>query len=1145
MTMKRISTILVFAGGFTAAIVAQTVSGFISGTITDSSGAVITDAKITLINESNGGRRETTSNDSGDYTFTSVQPGSYSLMVERTGFKQFRRTTIVLAANERLPQDVQMEVGGASETINVEARGDVVQTNSAERSATVTAQQLSTLTLKGRDFMGLLKLLPGVTDKNARESPTNNSLTGLNIQGNREGVYNLTLDGVTNVDTGSNTGPYFEPSADSIAEVHVLLTNYQAEYGRNAGGQINVVTRSGSRQYHGSAYYYKRNEGLNANNFFANRSGLPRSRYRYDLFGYTLGGPAAMPHVFEKTRQKLFFFWAQEFQPTKLPNPLGQLTVPTALERQGDFSRTVQSDGRLIAITDATNGQQFPGNVVPKSRISPNGQALLNIFPLPDTLGPGGQYNYIFQTTTNDPRHVELLRLDYVINASTTFYIRGIHSHEQFEGGQGFVGISANWPQFDYSYSLGGRGISTNLTKIINSTTVNEFTFGVNRGIQDRKPLSDAALARDQRATQGLESLGQFHPEINPLGILPNATFGGVPNAINLMTELKFPFIGRNNIWNFTDNFSAIRGNHTLKFGMYFEPTARNARFQSTFNGQFDFQRNPNNPLDTGWAWSNALVGNFYSYLESNHGVFGWGRFKNLEFYAQDTWKASKRLTLDYGLRFSWLPPNYSAHDNVASFVPALYVAGRIPSLFHPASVNGVRVGQDPRTGGTVPAVLIGGLVPGTGDPYNGIVVASQTPSYPRGLINSRGLQYGPRFGFAYDVIGNGKTAIRGGFGLFYDRILTDEVLEMTANPPLEDNPLLYYGNLNSYLQSQSTLFPGNVLGLTRSGEVPNVMNWSFGAQQGIFYNTLLDVAYVGSAARHLMADRNLNLAPYGANFLPQNGDPTTPGKPLPMNFLRPYRGYGNINVRDFSSTSNYHSLQLRANRRFAKSIQYGVAWTWSKAMDFADTRSTLLPTYAPLRAWMYGKAGFDRTHNLVISYIWDLPGFTGRQFLLRNLLNRWQWSGIMTFQSGSPLGVGMTTTDNADIAGGGDGVRTVVLTNPILARGDRTLTRFFNTAAFARPEQGTYGNAPRDVIRGPGLNNWDISVVKSVALGSELRLLQLRGEFYNAWNHTQFTNVDTTAQFNPAGQQVNARFGALTAANPARVAQIAIRVTF
>jgi hypothetical protein len=561
--------------------------------------------------------------------------------------------------------------------------------------------------------------------------------------------------------------------------------------------------------------------------------------------------------------------------------------------------------------------------------------------------------------------------------------------------------------------------------------------------------------------------------------------------------------------------------------------------------GAFDFQGNTTNPLDTGWAFSNAILGNFYSYTESDNTAFGWGRFFNLEFYAQDTWKATKRLTLDYGLRVSWLPPNHSAHDNVASFVPTLFQTSKIPGLYRPAIVNGVRVAQNPLDGQTAPAVLIGSIVPNSGDPYNGIVLASKSPDYPRGLINSRGLQWGPRFGFAYDVFGNGKTAIRGGFGIFYDRILMDEVLEMTANAPLVNNPVLYYGNFGTYLGSQAVLFPSNVLGLTRSGEVPNVMNWSFGVQQQLWHGILLDAAYVGTAGRHLMANKSINQIPYGANFLPQNQDPTSPGKPLPANFLRPYPGFGSIDVRDFSSTSNYNAMQLRVNRRFATSFQLGASWTWSKAMDYADARTTTLPTYAPLRMWSYGKAGFDRTHNVAISYTWDLPRFKGQQAALKAVLDSWQLSGITTFQSGAPLGIALTTTDNADIAGGGDGARPVVLGNAVLGKSDRTSTRFFDTSVFARPAVGTFGNAPKDVIRGPGLNNWDVSVVKKIPLASEKRLLQLRGEFYNAFNHTQYSSVDTTAQFNPAGQQVNTRFGALIAANAARVIQVALRVSF
>lgn len=1123
---------------------AQTVSGVITGSVQDPTDAVVVNAKISLLNESTGIRRSAETDHLGSFSLSSVQPGSYTLVIEQPGFKTFRQTGIVLSANERLPVDVKLEVGASAEMVRVEAQGAAVQTASAERSGTVTSQQLSTLMLKGRDFMGLLKLLPGVIDTNQRESPTNNSLSGINIQGNRQGTYNLTLDGVTNLDTGSNTGPYFEPSMDSIAEVRVLLTNYQAEYGRNSGASINVVMKSGSKQFHGSGYYYKRNEALNANNFFNNQTGRPRDRYRYDLFGFTLGGPVFIPGKFNRNRDKLFFFFSEEIAPQRVPIPIGFRTVPTELERRGDYSQTREADGRMIPIRDPSTGAPFPGNVIPQDRINKNGQALLNRFPLPNAFSSTGQYNYVFTDTINRPRHVEMLRVDYSINPTTTFFARGILSRERFEGSQGFVGISANWPQFPMLYNLRGKGIVANLTKILSSKTVNEFTFGINRGEQNRMPFDEAALAANQRSKLGLASLGQFHPDINPLDILPNATFGGVPNAVNLSTEPKFPFIGRNNIWNFTDNLSTVRGAHTLKAGIYFEPTSRNTRRESIFQGAFDFGRNPNNPLDTGWAWSNTLVGNFSSYTESDAKTFGFGRFQNVEWYAQDTWRLTRRLTLDYGLRMYLLTPNYSAPDNVAGFVAQRWSAGQSPSLYQPVLVNGARAGRDPRTGQTVPAVLIGAFVPGSGDYYNGMVLASRDRDYPRGLIENRGVQFGPRLGFAYDVFGTGKTAVRGGFGIFYDRLQTDQVLEMVENPPLRNTPIIFNSNLTSYLQSQGALFPSSVKGLSRSGEVPNVMNFSLGVQQSIPGNTVLEVAYVGSVARHLMVNRNLNQVPYGANFLPQNQDPTTPGRALPANFFRPYPGFADIDVREFSSTSNYHSLQVQANRRFAKSLQYGVAWTWSKSMDFADGNTSTIATYAPLRVWNYGRSGFDRTHNLTFSYTWSLPT-PQRDAITRHVLGNWQVAGITTFLSGAPLGIGMSTTDNADIAGGGDGVRTVVLSNPVLPKSERTITRFFNTEAFGRPARGTFGNAPKDVIRGPGINNWDLSLFKNFPLGAESRTLQFRWELYNAWNHTQFSAVDTSARFSPDGKQANTRFGALTAANPPRQMQLSLRVIF
>jgi hypothetical protein len=702
-------------------------------------------------------------------------------------------------------------------------------------------------------------------------------------------------------------------------------------------------------------------------------------------------------------------------------------------------------------------------------------------------------------------------------------------------------------------YNIGGRGSVANLTRIISPNAVNEFTWGVNRGFQQRFLLNDDALARNQRSQIGLSGLSQFFPANNPLGFVPDASFGGVPNAANLLIDPKFPFLGTTNIWNYTDNLSYVRGAHTFKAGIYFEPTARNTRRESLFRGSFDFSADANNPLDSGWAWANAALGNFRSYQESDSQTFAHGRFTNLEWYVQDSWKVTRRFTLDVGLRMAWIQPAYSSGDNLAGFVIDRFSSSKAPLLYRPAIVNGSRVGIDPLTGATVPPVLIGAYVPNSGDIYNGMVTASQDPAYPRGLIDNRGVHYAPRIGFAWDVFGNGKTAIRSGFGMFYNRIQGDQAWVMTQNPPLRNTPVVYYNNLSTYLQAQQSLFPTTVFGLSRSGEVPTTMNWSFGIQQSAGFGTIVDVAYVGSVARHLMNGRNINLTPYGANFLPANQDPSAPGKPLPTNFLRPYPGYGDIEYREFSGTSNYHSLQVQVNRRFARSLQYGVTWTWSKAMDLVDdpgvsgSTFTDVATYAPARVWNYGKAGFDRTHNLVFSYTWDIPKVSThwRNGFARYALDNWQLSGITSFVSGAPLGIALTTTDNADIAGGGDGVRVVMLQNPILPKDERTFSRFFNTSAFGRPAKGDRGNAPKDVIRGPGINNWDVSLGKKWPLGSETRRLEFRMELYNAWNHTQFSSLDTTARFAPDGTQTNARFGQMTAAYAARQMQASLRFAF
>jgi hypothetical protein len=321
----------------------------------------------------------------------------------------------------------------------------------------------------------------------------------------------------------------------------------------------------------------------------------------------------------------------------------------------------------------------------------------------------------------------------------------------------------------------------------------------------------------------------------------------------------------------------------------------------------------------------------------------------------------------------------------------------------------------------------------------------------------------------------------------------------------------------------------------------------SFSVQQDIGRGTVVDIGYVGSLSRHLFQSRNLNLIPYGARFLAANADPTNPRVPLPDNFLRPFPGYGNINYRENASTSSYHAMQLSMNRRYTHGIQFGLAYTWSKTMDYADNDTSTVATYVNPRVWNYGKAGFDQTHNFVFNYTWDLPRASQlwNTGLVKHAFDNWQVSGITSFVSGQPSGVSFTTTDNADITGGGDGWRPIMLGKAQLPHGQRTFDRWFNPDVFGRPERGDIGNAPKDVFRRPGINNWDISVFKNFPIRGEGRFLQLRWEMYNAFNHTQFSAVDTAGRFDANGKQVNPRFGQVIANRAPRIGQASLRFTF
>ena len=1154
-------------------VFAQETTATINGQIADSTGAAVAGAEVTLTNLATKDARTVKSNDEGYYSITFIQPGTYDMSVKMQGFKEFINQRIELQVNDRKTLNIALETGQVNENVTVTADAPIVQSTPTVGDV-IESRKVLEIPLNNRSFLQLVTLVPGVTtDETAETGIGGLAITSIVIGGNRRNSTNYLVDGVSNVDVGSNITLLTMPTVDSIQEFRVITSTPTAEFGRASGGVVNVVTRGGGRDFHGSAYEFFRNDKLNANSFLSNATGrfgdrgdvpstdprfglerAPRPRLRYNNFGYTVGGPVWIPGVYGEGRDKTFFFWSHEWRRISRQPTENFLTVPSLRERNGDFSQTPTTQ-----VIDPLTGTQFPGNIIPANRIDPVARAILEFYPeptLPATVA-GRDPNRILGVAPDIQRtRQETLRVDHTINDNHKLIGRYTHDLSQFVQQGGLfnpLGTPPVVPDIAATNTdTPGQVFSVSLTSSFSSNIVNELTFSYSTN-----QISSDLVGQWRRENIDIPNT-QLFPQNNS-NLPPFIAITGFPTlGANQLIDIKY----KN--FNPKDNLTWVKGAHTLKMGADLSWESKDENAANNTQGTFGFTglQTRRTGVTSGIGLADLLLGRASTYTESEIDVTNHLRFGRSEFYIQDTWKARPNLQLDYGVRYQLFRLPTDTDDVLDAFLPELY-----NPAFAPTCAN----------------AICNAFVRNTGDPLNGIIVAGRNSPFGRRVQQLDKNNLAPRLGFAWSPAsdegfmgtlfgGPQRTVIRGGYGIYYDQVLIG-ILEQNAfvNPPFA-NTVTLTGTVTSPITyanpaagaPANTVAPRALITTSNPFITPITQQWNLTIQRQIGARTGFEIGYLGSGGNHQTRPVDINAPTPQEIIAASRGvatcDPALVATNNPNNCLglaRPFRGYGAITDRQTTATFRYHALISALRVQDLKGLSAQLSYTWSKNItDSTNDRDAIdLPQLRNNFDLERAFSRYDRTHVFKASYVYEVPypkdGFLANPFMSQ-VFGGWQVSGITTVQTGLPMNriVQGTVT-------GPRGSRADIVSDPfenVPSTSANPNPYYINPLSFRPSAIGEVGNSPRAPFRFPTFRGTDLNLAKNWRWAEDFRI-QFRAEFFNIFNNTTINDIFQTVPDRLATdiaftsleefQKTNSQFGQVFSTRRAREVQLGLKLIF